>query len=388
MPVIQKLINFDEMFYTLRHTPTLINHMACSTIEDREKVKEELTTHLNSDQISLIPSCRCGETKGEYSKSCICPTCHTEVKASVTSDIEPIVWLKRPEGVAKLISPVIFLMLVKRFTKSGFSVIEWLCNTNYSTAAKVPDKVLTRLQQCGIERGYNYFVKNFDNILDVLFSLTEFAQKTQKFEAKEDSKVDHLSKLIKDYRHLVFSEYLPLPNKIILIFDTQPLGTYTDPSVMKAVDAVNTMVSIDRDFYDQSSKTKQNRTIKALAMLCDFYNDTLLLMAHKHGHFRKHMFGSRTNFSFRAVITSITSGKLYDEIEAPWCMAITAFRIHMLNKLMRYGMGHNESVGFLYKHTYKHHPLLERFMNELIDETPMKGIFICLQRNQQLGCLH
>jgi hypothetical protein len=69
-------------------------------------------------------------------------------------------------------------------------------------------------------------------------------------------------------------------------------------------------------------------------------------------------------------------------------MAITAFRIHMLNKLMRYGMGHNESVGFLYKHTYKHHPLLERFMNELIDETPMKGIFICLQRNQQLGCLH
>jgi hypothetical protein len=217
--------------------------------------------------------------------------------------------------------------------------------------------------------------------MDLLFSFIEFAPKTQKFEMKQEDKIDHLQQLIRDHRNAIFSEYLPIPNKIILIFDTQPLGTYTDPSVMKAVDAINTMVSIDRDFYDQSSKTKQNRTIKALMLLCDFYNDTLLLMAHKHGHFRKHMFGSRTNFSFRAVITSITAGKNYDEIEAPWCMAITAFRIHLLNKLLKYGMGHNEGLGFLYKHTYKHHSLLERFMQEMIDETPMKGIFICLQRN-------
>jgi len=381
MPIIQSLINFDEMFYTLKHTPVLINHMACATLEDREKVKEQLTTHLNSDQISLIPSCQCGHTKGEYSKSTICPVCHTEVKASVVSDIEPVIWLKQPIGVEKLISPVIFIMLTKRFTKSGFSVIEWLCNTNYTTTAKVPDKVLLRIQQCGIERGYNNFVQNFDRILDVLFSIPDFAPKVQKFEAKAEAKPDYLQMLIKDHRHMIFSEYLPLPNKTILIFDTQPLGTYADPSVLKAVDAANTMVSIDRDFYDQSPKTKQNRTVKALAMLSDFYNDTLLLMAHKHGHFRKHMFGGRTNFSFRAVITSITAGKQYDEIEAPWCMAITAFRIHMLNKLMKYGMGHNESIGFLYKHTYRHHPLLERFMAEFIDESPDKGLYICLQRN-------
>lgn len=387
MPVIQELLNFNEMFHTLRHTPTLINTLACATLEDREKIKEQLTTHLNSDQISLVSSCQCGHTKGEYSKNTICPVCHTEVKASVTSDIEPVIWLKQPIGVEKLISPIVLMMLMKRFTKSGFSVIEWLCNTNYTTAAKVPDKVLTRLQQCGVERGYNHFVNNFDKIMDILFNMVDFAPKTQKFEAKAEAKIDFLQQLLHDNRHMLFSEYLPLPNKTILIFDTQPLGTYADPSVLKAVDAANTMVSIDRDFWDQSPKTKQNRTIKALIMLCDFYNDTLLLMAHKHGHYRKHMFGSRTNFSFRAVITSITSGKMYDEVEAPWCMAITAFRIHMLNKLLRYGMGHNEALGFLYKHTYKHHPLLETFMKEFIDESPLKGLFICLQRNQ-LGCLH
>jgi hypothetical protein len=380
MPVIQELVNYDEMFYTLRHTPTLINHMACSTLEEREAVKEKLTTHLSSDQISLIPSCQCGHTKGEYSKSTICPVCHTEVKASVVSDIEPVIWLKQPVGVEKLISPVIFMMLTKRFTKSGFSVIEWLCNTSYTTAAKTPDKVLTKLMTCNIERGYNYFVTNFDYIMDTLFSMTEFAPKTQKFELKSE-RIDYLQSLLKDYRKIIFSEYLPLPNKIVLIFDTQPLGTYTDPSIMKAVNAVNTMVSIDRDFYDQTSKTKQNRTVKSLIMLCDFYNDTLLLMAHKHGHFRKHMFGARTNFSFRAVIISITAGKEYDEIEAPWCMATTAYRIHMLNKLRRYGMGLNDSIGFLYKHTNKHHPLLERFMQELIDEAPDKGLYVCLQRN-------
>lgn len=385
MPIIQQIIHLDTMFHQLKHAPVLINHMACSTIEDREKVKENLTTHLNSDQISLVPSCQCGQTKGEYTKSTICPTCNTEVKASVVSDIEPLVWLKQPEGVEKLPNPIIFMMLMKRFTKSGFSVIEWLCNTNYSTMAKTPTAILGKITANKIERGYNYFVQNFDFIMETLFSISDFAMKTPKFEGKSLKKIDYLEDIIKKERNIIFNEYIPLPNKTVLIFDTQALGTWTDPSIMKAVDAINTLVSIDRDFYDQSSKTKQNRTIKAFAMLCSFYDDTFALMAHKHGHFRKHLYGSRTNFSFRAVITSITAGREYDEIEAPWCMAITVFRDHLLNLLAEYGMSLNDSIGFLYKHTNRHHPLLESMMTKMVENTRGgKGIYVLIQRNPSL----
>jgi hypothetical protein len=302
----------------------------------------------------------------------------------VVTDIEPVIWLKKPDSVEKLINPIVLMMLIKRFTKSGFSVVEWLINTAYSPAHKTPDKILGKLISSGVERGYNNFVTNFDIIMETLFSITEFAPKSQKYEKRADGKIDYLKQLLYDFKTTVFSEYLPLPNKAVLIFDTQHLGTYADPSVMTAVDAINTMVSIDRDFYDQSTKTKQNRTAKAMVMLCDYYDETLKLMAHKQGHFRRHMYGSRTNFSFRAVITSVTAGSNYDEIEAPWCMGVTAFRLHMLNKLQKHGLGLNESIGFLYKHTNKYHKLLERFMKEMVNESPDKGIWVILQRNPSL----
>jgi DNA-directed RNA polymerase beta' subunit len=145
------------------------------------------------------------------------------------------------------------------------------------------------------------------------------------------------------------------------------------------------MASIDRDFYDKSLNTIENRTVKALAELSRYYGELHKNeLSLKEGQFRRHVFGSRTFFSFRAVISSITGIHKYDRIEVPWWVGLTAFRPHLLNKLLKLGIDHNQAVGLLLGHIHSYHELLDQLLQELIDESPDKGIPVAMNRNPSL----
>ena len=150
------------------------------------------------------------------------------------------------------------------------------------------------------------------------------------------------------------------------------------------------MLSIDVDYFDKNPASIENRTAKIMAMLAEYYYSSVLRdnMSPKPGHLRKHNYGSRSNFSFRALITSHEDIHDHDEIWIPWGVGMTAFQLHILNYLMRenspYGcMTYNEALGFIYAHVHKYHPVLEEIFNRLIAETPGgRGIPVINQRNQ------
>lgn len=372
--IYQQLVNFNHAFNALKSPPIIINDLVNNSEEDREIIRELITSRYTGDMVSLLPSCRCGESKGEFSIGIQCAACGTTVKSTLEDEIEPAIWFRRPSGVNRLINPHVWTMLKNRFKKSGFSVIQWICDTTYRPNVKVP-AVIQKLIDAGIPRGYNAFVDNFDQTMQYLFDMKDFQLKK--------GQIDYLRDLLATQRAILFSDYIPLPNKSLLIIEHTNLGVYVDPIIVGAVDAIEMLVSIDTSFHDQTSRVKENRTIKAVSKLAEFYEHYFKSnLAPKLGQLRRHIYGTRTNFSFRAVISSMTDTHDYDEIHVPWGIGLTAFRPHLLNKLARLGYDNNSAVGMLLSHVEQYHPLLDRLLQELITETRGGGGISCiLQRN-------
>jgi hypothetical protein len=376
MAIYQRLVNFNTQFDQLRELPIIINDVVDNTEEDKERIKEMITTRYNGDMITLLPSCRCGMVKGEFSVGVRCNYCGTTVSSSLEDEIQSSIWFAAPDGVHKLINPHVLLMLKNRFKKSGFSVIQWICDNTYRSTTNQPP-VIEKLIASGMVRGYNNFVENYESILEYLFSMKEFQL--------PKGETDYLKILLAKAGRTVFSDYMPLPNKSILIIEKTNVGTYVDPIIVEGVDAIRMLVSIDNNYYNQQPKAKENRTIKALFKFSDFYEMFYKSnVGSKEGQFRRHIYGSRTNFSCRAVVSSLTGTHAYDEIHVPWGIGITAFRFQLKNKLMKLGMDNNSAIGMLNAHVNKFHPLLNEMLKEFIRECPFKGIPTLIARNPSL----
>lgn len=373
MAVSQEIEDFNLLFSNLRDKPIIINDLSDTSEENKAEIERLIITKFSSDMLSILPSCHCGKTQGEYAIGSDCPECHSPVVSVIEDAIEPLVWFRKPEGVLGLINPIILLMISTRFKKSGFEIIRWLMDTTYRAPVKTPRSILL-LEEQGIQRGYNYFVSNFDYIMSVLFGMKEFSTK--------NPAEDMLEELLRRDRKLVFSDYIPLPNKSLLIVEKTNVGTYVDMSIASAVDAMFMVVAIDNVLLKHSVRTKENRTAKAIFKLMSYYvNLTKTTMLKKKGTLRKHVFGSRTHFSFRSVASSITAPHEYDSVYAPWGVGISALRIHLINKLLKLGYSYNSAVGLLMQHVENYHPLLDRLLNELIQESPGGKIPVIIQRN-------
>lgn len=376
MGIYLRLRNFNADFSKLVDPPIWINQLANATEDDREKIRSLIMTRYSGDMISLLPSCPCGATKEEASIEQKCLVCGGTVVSTIENDIQSALWFKQPEGVAKLLNPMVWRWIDDRTTVSGFSLLQWLTDKTYKSDVKQPVALLKRFEDERIERGYNNFIANFNKILGIIFDLKQFRIKGEP---------DALQIALSMYPDSIFADALPLPNKAVFIVEKTNTVTYLDDVTRDALDMIPLMVSIDRDHYEQNTYVKENRTAKVLAKLAAFYKSYFKFnLSGKPGQIRKHLFASRTIFSFRAVISSATGIHKHDEIKVPWGVGLTAFRPHLINKLMRHGMDLNSAIGLLMAHIGKYHPLLDRLLQELITESRDGKIIVCLQRNPSL----
>ena len=379
MGISLELEDFTELFNKAKHIPIIINDFSESSEADSETFNKliytKYATHA-SDLLSNLPTCECSSVVGEHNLGVICKNCRTKVTSPVDHDLEPLLWMRAPNGIRALINPIVWTMINEKFTRSGYEIIKWLTDTTYKPQVKTP-VIMDAVMGLGIPRGYNNFVDNFDVIIDALFDLKGFKLKK--------GILDPLQVLLREQRNCVFSHYLPLPNRALLVIEETNVGTYVDPIVTGAIDAIRIMVGIDSDLSSHNARTKENRTVKTIAQLSNFYDDlSRTTLAKKEGIFRKHIFGTRSHFSFRGVISSRTDKHNYDEIEIPWGIGVSVFRIHLANKLERRGFAPNEAISFLNEHAQKYHPLLDELFNILINESPNQKISCVIQRNPSL----
>lgn len=377
MGVFLQLENFTDLFHKgVTRAPIIINGLSESSEEDKESFNRLIYTKYSTDLLSNLPTCECGEIVGEYNVGITCKKCNTVVTSVMEQGLEPIVWMRAPDGVKALMNPIVWTMLKEKFTRSGFEVIRWLCDTTYKPIVKTP-AIMDEVLALQIPRGYNNFVEHFDPIMTGLFGLKGYRPKK--------GIPEFLQQLLHEQRDCVFSEYLPLPNRALLVIEETNVGTYVDPIVTGAVDAIRTMMGIDSQLSSFNVRTKENRTVKTIAQLSNFYDDlNRTTLAKKEGIFRKHIFGTRSHFSGRGVISSLTAAHLYDEIHIPWGIGISLLRIHLMNKLLHLGYTPNAAISLLNEHAQKYNPLLDGLFQQLIAECPHKGIPCVLQRNPSL----
>lgn len=378
MGISLSLVNFSELFTRTGVQPIVVNDLSCASESDREyhdrliSVKYEKT-----DLFSNEPHCECGKLSGGYKIGMICTNCRSAVREHFDQPLKPIAWIRSPKGVERLINPVVWTMLSKRFTKSHFNFIEWICNTDYSWAGSKPMEC-AELNFMGLERGYNNFVRRFDEYIDMLYSLKHFRPKK--------GKEEYLARLLVLQKDCVFSNHVPLPNKALLVIEDTKVGTFVDPLMIDLKDAILTISSIDAPLSTLTVRQKENRAAKTISMLAGVYlNAYSEIFSEKNGIFRKHIFGTRNHFSARAVITSNTGAHKYDELHIAWGLAVTMLKIHLTTKLMQRGWTPNDINALLLEYTVKYHPLLDRLFKELIDESPDKGLVCMFSRNPSLA---
>lgn len=388
-----ELVDFDKEFHNSSKIPTILNDLEENSEKDKEYINSCIYTRYTSDLLSNIPACGCNNLIGQDLLGVTCPECHDTVKDSIETDLEPLIWIRAPEGVPSLINPIAWIIISKRYTKSGFNVLRYLCDVSYNPSLRKPD-VLNEIKSLGIPRSFINFVTNFDKIIETLNGLTTFRLKR--------GEIDYVQDFIKYFRKILFVKYVPIINKSILVFEDENQGNFVDSSVPGIVNAARIMVGIDVPGAF-SLKQKENRAIKAIVHLAEVYermNDDAFLSG-KPGLLRKHVFGNRSYFSFRAVVSSITNAHHYREIHIPWGIATSVFSIHIKNKLLRQGMTSNEATAFVHEHAQKYSPEMDRIFNELIYDsiypnTPyknvvtkemdvLKGVPVTMARNPSLN---
>ena len=378
MGVHMGVVDLDFVFANCSNEPIILNGIDVSSVKEKERLNAMIYTRYEGDTLDMLPSCDCGSIKGEYNVGVRCSTCGTEVHAVTERPLESTLWIAAPEGVRALINPHVWAVMSNRMQVPGGNLLEWLCSPDVKLKAEMP-RVCQKLLAAGHQRGLNYFIDHFDAIIDDVFRFG--GVKGSSARERQD-----LRDFITENRAVLFPKHLPIPSKLGFITESTPTGTYADTNMTLAINAIRSITSISSGLTEATQRVRENRALTAIMLLAEyyvkFYSDSL---SSKEGWYRKHVFGSRLHFSFRAVISSLSDNHRYDEVHLPWSMSVLTFKAHLTNKLMRkHGFTPNECVEHLYKHTHQYCPILDACFQELINESPYGGIPIILQRNPTL----
>lgn len=377
MGVHLRLVNHDTLFNKATHTAIVVNHFDLHSQAHLEHLNELIYTTYDDDALEVLPHCDCKYLKGAHNVGVKCPECGTYCLSVTERPLESALWIAAPEGVDAMINPEVWIILSKKLMDGGVSVLEWLTNPSYH----VPDEKLPlsikKLKEKNVPRGLNHFYRHFDEIMDLLINGKVI--KNGKLEEREELLV-----FLQENRDAIFSKHLPIPSKLAFITEKTPMGTYADPTMGPAVEAIRTISGIENSITPLTQKKRESRTVKAIMQLSEYYETFFSKsLGPKAGWFRKHVYGSRVHFSFRAVISSISDPHDYEEVHLPWSMSVMFFKVHLISKLLKRGFTPNEALRHIHKHTLKYDLLIDEIFQELISEAG-GSIPILLQRNPSL----
>lgn len=380
MGVYLRVLSLDNVFNTATSPPLIANEFDLNTEEGREALNNRIYSKHDGDVLDILPACDCGSVRGVYNVGLICPNCKYECRSITERAVESTLWLAPPKGVNCFMNPQVWMILSDAMTYDNGQVnmLEWLTSPTYVVPEQTNAPIL-KLKTLGIGRGLNYFHENFDMIMEILFEHRLF-----KFKGAKTPR-DELRIFIAMNRDNIFCRHLPVPSKLNFITEGSSTTTYADQKMRPAIDAIRTITAAENPISPLSIKKRQAVAVKAMVFLCEYYrNFNSVLLGKKEGWFRKHIYGSRLHFTFRAVITSLSENHNYEEVHMPWSVSVSAFKQHITNKLLKRNFTPNACTRFIYESASVYHPLMDEIFQELISESPHGGIPILLSRNPVL----
>lgn len=376
MAIIQRVLNLDNYFSYITTDKVIVNDLNYYNVDDLNNINDLLMTVYKDDVISTVPTCSCGATSGMYLLNKTCHSCGTTVVDPLTN-YNPVLWLKSLDGVPLFINPHFWTMF-KNLMAKNMDCLRWLSDTSYNPPVNIPPYLTGLLDHIGGERSYTNLVNNIDNILIYLENQPKFRTKvTLQY-------ISDLRELYANNKNNLFSNYLPLVNKKLFVMEETNTGKFTNLAVSELIDLVITWVKATSD-QKLTIKKKNNITSTVISKLSSLYSGYFSkYIATKSGIFRKSVYGTRSSGTFRAVIVATSGQLMYDEIHAPWSIGVTAFRPHILNKLEKRGYTYMQADNMLNSAVKMYDPVISEILDELIADSPYKGIPVLLQRNPTL----
>lgn len=383
--IVQSLADFDKEITLLSCRPTIVNEIDSSTAEGKELLNSILITNYKGDALPILPTCDCGKYQGQRFVGKVCDECSFMVVPATERPIESNVWIQAPEGVKGLINPAFWSMFSKILTFSGTNVLEWMVNSSYrpnNDGLQVFDILSSYVCKNGetFRRGLNNFIENFDGLFTLLLNGKTLRTLAPGQRLK-------MQEFIRQNRDRIFCQYLPIPNKLAIVLEQTPTGTYSNESPTgTALDAVRSISGIYTKGLHVSQTKKENRCVLAVKQLASYYaiqfKDSL---GTKRGWNRKHGVGSRQTHSFRCVISSITEPHHYEECHLPWALSVGVFTVHIANIFLKRGMDPNEIERRLHWAQMHYDPEIDEIFKKIIADSDEMGPAVMINRNPTLS---
>jgi len=376
-------VDFDTMFAQLSIVPEIANYYDVQTEEGKQKLNEMIFTHYEGNHLSMVPKCNCGHLNTSAEEYQICEICGHQCLVTTEKPIESYLWIETPPGVSGFVAPNFWHMLktstvVKERGQKPFEPIKWLTDPTYQVP-NTDNKALERMLAVGLPRGrYNDFIDRFDDYYKAMLKA--------RIVGTAAIPADELTEYIYLNRDKLFPQHLPLPSALNFPTEKTANRTYGNIAMSDINDAVQTISSIHNNQKPLSQNSIFHRVAKTIDMLSGFYvNWWSKDLAPKPGVARKHMYGSRLHFTFRAVISSLTEPHMYNELHLPWTLSLEVFSVHLKNLLMRrFGYTADQCQELLMRGAYNPTPLLKHLLNEIISSHPEGGWPVLFSRNPVL----
>lgn len=380
----ERLVDYRQQMSSSSQEPIFVNDFDLTSVQKRELLNSMLLMKYEGDSLDIIPSCECGSIREAGKVGVLCSNCNTTVMPITERPLESTLWVKPPKGVSVFIAPAVWLILGPAMTHSGVSLLKWLTDPFYR-----PDKTIAhvmKLQKAGIKRGLNYFHANFDHIVNVLFDINAFRVSKPTRSVTLQAVRDEIRRFITENRDRIFTPFLPLPSKLTFIVESVGGINYTDTSITDAIDAVYNIVAIDTTGIAITLRGRESRAVKCIEQFAAYYwyfaGDPL---GYKFGWVRRHILGSRMDFTARAVIISISKPHHYEDICLPWGVMINLHKIEISNKLLKSGRSPNEIHNFIESHIHRYSEYMDMLLTEVIGDGPGGKLSCLLQRNPTLN---
>ena len=380
MSVAFSFVNYDTLYKQSNNAKIVINDLDIFSEESKDLIDKYIYKNYTEDNISLLPSCACGELKDEVYIGVVCEHCHTPVTSEADEGVNFLLYARQPEGVAPFMNLRLLSILLDRYKVNRIELVRYIIDPTWKNPKALDLKTRIELEKLnklmlanGLERSYNCFVERFDDFIAILDS--EFGKIRKKELGKFQSWLEPI-------RPNIFSTYLPFPNNMLLVMNGGVLGRFIDKNITKAVNSIRRLTGID--IKNNTDKAKQTKVAKTMIEMAEFYATYIDKNVYgKPGLLRKHISSTRSHFTARTVITSITHPHVYNEIYIPWTIACTLLEPYIRKELKKEGMTFREITAMISEHTRCYHPLLDRIFNDMIASSN-GGIDALLNRNPSL----
>ncbi len=365
--------DFDALFEETV-APLLINDLPFVTEEDKKNFNLVTMVSYDTDILSNTPHCSCGQTISGYNLGEICDVCHTEVVYPAEETIDLRVWMRAPDEVRGFISPYIWAQLSNLLSGKSTSLLIYLTNPKSRASPKQYNKAnqihIAYLNEIGWQRGMNYFIDNYDRFLDLIPILVKQA-KTGDYQTKLN---DYMA-LFRAYRHKTFPRYLPLATKSLMVLENTHLGSFADLSMAGAINAAKTIASISANTNMGVVNNLEVKISSVVSNLASYYESTIRnSIASRRGWLRGQWFCSKSHWTARGTIISLSDPHYYKELHLPWAQGLELLKVHIVAKLLQRGWPVLDAYNLVETSGNTYNPLLDAIMKELIAEGPDTGM--------------